>query len=107
MKNFIQKIKEIFKKPSIQVSGAINPHKHWIILLWSFFIITILLIVFSLYMLYQIKNEQVFQVAPIVKVNSSLLKEQLLRDVIASFEAKAKKESSLKINPPIYKDPSI
>ncbi len=107
MKNFIQKIKNKFQKQNIEVSNVINPHRHWILLVRSFFVIIVLLILLALFILYKIKNEQIFQVESTNKEPPSLLKDKLLKDVINSFDIKAKKESELKTNPPVYRDPSI
>ncbi len=104
MIKFLEKFK--VKPMEIHVSNKINPHKHWVILLRIFFIVVCFLIVFSLYLLYQIKNEQVFQVKPIQENQPSLLKENLLKSVTESFNQKAKNESELKKNPTSYTDPS-
>lgn len=107
MKNPLLKIKGIFKKNNLEVASSINPHKHWVILLWFFFGVVIVLIMFSLFLLYQIKNDQIFQVAPTVLENNQKIKEDLLKNVTDSFNQKAQKESDLKINTPVYKDPSL
>lgn len=107
MKNPLLKIKGIFKKNNLEVASSINPHKHWVILLWFFFGVVIVLIMFSLFLLYQIKNDQIFQVAPTVLENNQKIKEDLLKNVTDSFNQKAEKESELKTNAPVYKDPSL
>ena len=107
MKNLLSKIKNIFKKKSVEGPRAINPHKHWIILLSIFFVIIAVLILFSLYLLYQIKNDQIFQVPPTLQENNKLIREDLLKDVTESFDQKAQKESEIKTNPHSYRDPSL
>ena len=106
MKDFIQKIKAKFNKKKSWESDQINPHKHWIIMLLSFLIIGGLLIVFSLYILYKIKNEQIFQSSPNTNTSSSNLKENLIKQVSEIFEKKVQKTSEIKNNPPVFKDPS-
>ena len=107
MKDFIQKIKAKFAKKKTWESDQINPHKHWIVMLLSFLIIGGLLIVFSLYILYKIKNEQIFQSAPSTNTNSSNIKENLIKQVTDTFEKKAQKTSEIKNNSTIFKDPSL
>jgi hypothetical protein len=107
MKFSLGKIKNPLKKKDSQGPNAINPHKHWIKLLYGFFIIVACLVLFSLYLLYQIKNDHIFQVKPTLEKNNTLLKEDLLKKVNDSFDQKAQKESELKTNPPSYPDPSL
>lgn len=107
MKDLIQKIKDKFRKKKVWVSDQTNPHKHWIIMLLTFLIIGGLLIVFSLYILYKIKNEQIFQSVTNTNTNSSNIKENLIKQVSETFEKKAQKTEDIKKNPPIFKDPSI
>lgn len=105
MKLSLPKIK--LPKKNLQESNIINPHKHWGILLKVFFIVVLCLIIFSLYLLYQIKNDHIFQVNPTIEENNSSIKEELLKKVNDSFDKKAQKESELKANPPSFSDPSI
>jgi hypothetical protein len=109
MKNFLTKIKDSFKKKNIKAKtkSPINPHRHWVLILRTFFIIVTLLIIFSLYLLYQIKSDRVFQATPVSKGNSSLIKESLLKSVTEYFDSKSQKEKALKANPPSYGDPSL
>ena len=107
MKDFIQKIKDKFHKKKTWEPDQINPHKHWIVMLITFLVVGGLLIIFSLYILYRIKNEQIFQSASSTNTNSSNLKENLIKQVTETFEKKAKKTSEIKNNPPVFKDPSL
>lgn len=107
MKNFLQKIKDKFTKKNVETPSTINPHKHWMIALKMFFVLILLLTAFSLYILYQIKNEQVFQAKPATQDNSKQLKEDLLKKVTETFDKKAKKVSEVKSNSIIFKDPSL
>ncbi len=109
MKNFTDKIKNIFKKPTKSVSPRMlpNPHRHWKMLLWVFFVIVLILIIFSLYLLYEIKNDQVFQATPAFEENTNLLREDLFKTTTDLFDQKANTEGELKSNPPSYRDPSI
>ncbi len=105
MKSFFLKIKKILR--NINNFFNINPHKHWAFLLYFFSILSLLLIIFSLFILYEIKNEQIFQVKIETKSNGNVLKETSLKRIISNFEEKAIKEQRIIENPPVYKDPSI
>lgn len=105
MNSFILKIKSFWKK--IYNFFEINPHKHWAFLLYFFSVIVVLLIVFSLYLLYEIKNEQIFQVKVNTEQKGTILKETALKRIIGAFDEKATKEQKIIDNPPVYKDPSI
>ncbi len=85
----------------------INPHKHWMILVYTFLSLSLLLILFSFYLLYEIKNEQIFQVKIEHNSNDSLIKEDLLKKTINQFNNKATEEDTIQNGPFIYKDPSI
>ena len=107
MKISLPNSKNIFAKKSPKDSNIINPHKHWGILLRVFFIIVLCLIFFSLYLLYKIKKDQIFQVVPTVQDDNVVLKEDLLKKVTESFDKKAQKEKELQTNTPSYPDPSL
>jgi hypothetical protein len=94
-------------KAGIHTSRHSDPHHDWMILLRIFFILTTLLIIFSLYILYQIKNDQIFTVTPKSSEPPSLLREDLLDTTLRSFEDKAKKTLELKSKPLPYPDPSL
>jgi hypothetical protein len=105
MNNFSIKIKNIFK--SIDNFFKINPHKHWIFLLYVFFIIVSLSLLLSFYLLYEIKNENIFQVKIEQEEQQSLLKENLLKRTIDIYNKKAQKEVDIKNNLSTYIDPSL
>lgn len=95
------------KLKSVASFKKINPHNHWRVLLRIFFVIVIILVLFSFYILYKIKNKQVFQ----IKTNSTdqalLINEKLLEKVTESFTHKSIKEKEIKDGSKKYKDPSI
>ncbi len=105
MNSFLIKIKNIWK--GFCNFFQINPHKHWAFLLYMFSVLIILLILFSFYLLYQIKNEQIFQVKIVAEQKKTILREDLLNKIINLFDNKAQKELDIESNPPVYKDPSI
>jgi len=85
----------------------INPHLHWRNLLYVFFIIMIVLILFSFYLLYQIKNQQIFQSTSTTTVTPNLMNEKLLNQINNSFDIRAAKQSEIKNAANTYKDPSL
>jgi hypothetical protein len=105
MNTFVIKIKN--KLRSLINFFKINPHKHWTFLLYIFFILVSFLILFSLYLLYEIKNEKIFQVQTIQTEKLNLLQEDLLNKTINAYDLKAEKQKTITEKPSPYKDPSI
>lgn len=105
MKEFLLKIKEKIK--SLIPFRKLDPHVYWNNLLYIFSIIVVFLIIFSFYILYQIKNQQIFQIAPVSTDTHSLINEKLLNIVNSSFDAKKAKEKEIQDGLDSYKDPSI
>lgn len=89
------------------ILSVINPHRHWLMLIRIFFGIAVLLIIFSFYLLYKIKNEQMFQVTQAQIENKSLIKEDLLNKVTKLFDDKAIKMRELETSPNLYIDPGL
>lgn len=104
-KSFIKiknKIKDIIS------FSKVNPHNHWKCLLYIFFTIIILLIMFSLFLLYKIKNQQIFQAHPKTTEMSNLIDDKLLKKVTESFNNKLIKSKEIENSAyNYYKDPSI
>ncbi|MFA6999616.1 MAG: hypothetical protein WC241_00695 [Candidatus Paceibacterota bacterium] len=103
MNNFL--IKKITK--AINNFFKINPHKHWMVLLYIFLISILILISISLYLLYEIKNEQIFQVTIEKDNTQTLLKEDLLKKTTETYNTKAKRLIEMKNNFSSYNDPSL
>lgn len=76
-------------------------------LLYFFSLIIIVLMFLSFYFLYEIKNEQIFQVKSNNESKETILKESSLNNVINTFENKASKEQMIVSSPAKYKDPSF
>lgn len=105
MKIDFKKIKEKFnKKPKI---SSINPHTHWAGLLNMFFIVVTILILFSFFLLYKIKTQQIFQVKEKIEVSPSIINEKVLNRVNEFFENKSIKENEIKNGLKTYEDPSL
>jgi len=105
MKTFLLKIKNITK--GLLSFRKINPHNHWKNLLHVFFILVIILIIFSFYLLFEIKNQQIFQITTKPVETTSLMNEKLLKKVTESFDSKLIKEKEIRENLVSYKDPSV
>lgn len=105
MKEYLIKIKNKLK--DFTPFKKVNPHVHWNNLLYVFFTIIILLIIFSFYLLSEIKNQQIFQITSPSAELSSLINEKLLNSVNESFDIKLIKEKEIKEGQVIYRDPSI
>jgi type II secretory pathway component PulC len=105
MKELFTKIKDKLK--SLIPFRKLNPHTYWNSLLYIFCVIIILLILFSLYILYEIKNQQILQMTPVSSKSSVLIDEKLLNKVNESFENNLAKEKEVENNTNPYKDPSV
>jgi len=105
MNNFLNK----FKKVGESVNGffEVNPHNHWNFLLYLFSIIIIFLIIFSFYLLYEIRNDQIFQVKIDQPDNTTLLKESLMKSTVETFELKSQKINEIRKGTTVYNDPSL
>lgn len=96
MNNFLINIKRKIK--NLSSLKKMRPHEHWNILLHLFLIFIIILILFSFYLLWQIKNQQVFQVEIKTNKNPELINEKLLDEINKSFELKLLKEKEIRNN---------
>lgn len=95
------------KKKKLKKNYSLDPHKQWGIIVKVFFGIVILLIFFSLFMLYQIKNDQIFQATPTIQDSNPSIKQDLLKKTEDLFNNKSVREKEVKENRVIFKDPSL
>jgi Holliday junction resolvasome RuvABC ATP-dependent DNA helicase subunit len=65
------------------------------------------LIIFDFYLLYQIKNDQIFQISSVSVKNTNSINENLLKKITDLFDQKEKKTIELQTTPVIYPDPSL
>jgi len=105
MNNLLIQIKN--KIGSINNFFKINPHKHWNFILSIFLILICCLVLFSFYLLYQIKNEQIFQVSKTEPINTVLLKEPMLKNINEIYDKRASNVLDIKSKPSVYSDPSL
>lgn len=103
MKNITQKIK--IKNPF--KSKNINPHEHWKILLHIFFVLIIILIITSFYLLYEVRKKEGLKVADIKVEQPVLINEKLLIKIMDYFNSKNLNLQGVKDGLTSYKDPSI
>lgn len=87
--------------------GYKNPHKHWLLILRIFSFIFIAMLVFSFYLLYKLKNEEIFKLTIKRQEKISTLNEKLLKDVTSEFDKKSQNTEMIKSQPAVYKDPSL
>lgn len=105
MKEDLSKLKNNIK--SFISFKKISPHSHWKNILHLFFLLMFLLILFSFYLLYKIKNQQIFQISSTKTEQPNMINEKLLNRVTESFNSKLLKEKEIKEGVHTYKDPSI
>lgn len=105
MKEFLKKIKHKLK--ALIPFRKLNPHTYWNGLLYIFFVVLVILIFFSLYILYEIKNQQTFEITPKSIDSPSLTNEVLLKKVTESFNENLAKEKEVLNDVKSYKDPSV
>ena len=105
MKEILAKIEN--KLNEFNSFKKINPHVHWKNLIYIFFILIIILILFSFYLLFEIKNQQVFKVVSPATESPNLMNEALLKKVTKSFDDKLIKQKEIQDGLYSYKDPSL
>lgn len=96
----ITKIKNLLK--TVHNFFKISPHKHWNAFLYFFFVLVSFSILFSIYLLFQIKNENIFQVKKEEQNPPVLLNDSLLKSTMILYDKKAQKALDIKNNPSSY-----
>ncbi len=103
---------KFFKKTNKKINIShkdyfMNPHSSWIRLVKIFLVFGIVLISFSLYLLYLIKNDNGFQVDPDVSNNPpSLINEDMLLKVKESINSKEQNIKNIESGDIRFIDPS-
>ena len=105
MKEFSNRIKNQIK--AFTPFKRCNPHVYWNSLIYVFLVAILILIVFSFYLLFKIKNQQILQITPATTETPSLINEKLLKKVNESFDAKLVKQKEVQSGLNTYEDPSI
>lgn len=94
MKSFIKKINN-----KIRISicfKTINPHRHWKGMLITFLVLITMVIIFDLYVLYRINNDEMYKIAPREDNYRASINESLLKKVNEQFDQKLIKEKELR-----------
>lgn len=104
MDKFIQLLK--YKYVEICNFKKINPHKHWMFLIFLFIGIFLLIVLYSLYFFYKVENKQLSENLESTKKTPSLLQSKMLTDISNYFEVKKQKEEQLIKTPISSTDPS-
>lgn len=105
MNDYLNKIKDKIK--NLISFNKIKPHEHWKYLVNIFFVLIFLLILISFYLMYQIKNQQIYQVNPTSSQETVLVNEKLLEKVKKSYLDKSLIQDEIKNGLRSYKDPSF
>ncbi len=105
MNDFFTKIKN--KATKFISFDELNLHEHWRYLINIFFALVFLLILLSFYLMYQIKNQQIYQVVPIEDEEVVTVNEKLLEEVRQSFADKLLIQKETKEGIKSYQDPSL
>jgi hypothetical protein len=84
-----------------------NPHIYWINLLYAFLFVVVGLILFSLYLLSEIKNQQIFQITPNSANKPTIMDDKLFDKMIETFNKKIVKQKEIENGFFEYKDPSL
>jgi hypothetical protein len=104
MHNFLEKFKH--SNIPIHATKEVNPHRHWVILLKVFFVGLSVLVFGSIYLLYQIENEQFVPSVSVSKQQETVLKESLISSVSVIMKNKMEFTMELDAHPLAYPDPS-
>lgn len=104
----LKSIENIFNKKTnkTKLIKRINPEDDWKIVLKIYFTIIIVLTIFSLYFLYKIKNEDLFQINQNTNNNPTSIDQKILDSILTSFEEKNKRVEDIKLGNKFFIDPS-
>lgn len=105
MESYLNKIKN--KTKGYFSFQKINPHKHWHNIIYIYSFIIVILGLFSFYLLYKVKKQEIFNVPPKPTESVVMINEKLLNKVQEYFAEKKLKELEIKNGGVLYKDPSF
>jgi hypothetical protein len=105
MKNFLKNIKKGGSR-GFGRTRHINSHKHWIVLIKIFLAISLLLILLAFYVLYKIKNEQIFQVISNEEETPVIVNEKLLNEFNEALLNKETRKKEIEEGNTVLPDPS-
>ena len=102
--------KKIFsKKRNAKLShkACINPHRGWRNLVWFAIFYGFMLIVFSMYLYFQIKNDNIFNVKQSDETKSEIIKQDILEKILNDFKEKENMSTQILEGNIKFIDPSI
>lgn len=104
------KIKKILSKKDpfkdINHKNCITPHKGWRTLVWVAIFAGLILIAFSLYLFYKIKADELFKVEKIEETQLEVVNQNLLENILKSFQEKEINSEKILNGEFTFKDPS-
>lgn len=106
MKIDFKKFLKINRKIDLRHKNCISPHKGWKTLVWIVVFSGFLLIIFSLYLFFNIKNEKFFQVKVEENTNIVAVDQNKLDKIIKEFDVKKENTQKLLNGEVNFKDPS-
>ncbi len=101
--------KKTFSKKKVfntKDQNYINPHRGWRNLIWVSTFLGLLLIVFSLYLFFQIKKDQLFNIEKVEEVKTEVINQKSLERIVNAFEQKGKNREKILNKEINFKDPS-
>lgn len=105
MNKFLKKI-EFKKNKTTKKVGVMNPHRYWSVMIKSFLILISLFILLGFYVLFKIKNEQIFQITPDKEVTPVLINEKLLDNFNTVLRDKENRTLEINKGQTNFSDPS-
>ena len=102
--------KKIFlktKNVKLKHKGCINPHRGWRNLVWFAIFFGFVLIIFSMYLFFQIKNDGIFNVKQEEETKNETIKQDILEKILNDFLEKEKISNLILKGEIIFEDPSI
>ncbi|HRH27082.1 MAG TPA: hypothetical protein PLZ99_02905 [Parcubacteria group bacterium] len=111
MKEYLDKIKNWYqdfssKKVSFERRG-IKPKKHWMIIIFSMFILTLVLIAISSYFYIKVENGTLFSVPEREEISEIKVNNNLLDKIVEDFDNRERNLSEIKAGKAIPNNPSL
>ncbi len=100
--------KNIFhnKPKKAKLAKGINPQHDWGVTLKTYMIVGIVLIIFSLYFLAKLKNDEFFNSNGSGNSSPATIDQKMLDTILSSFQNKAKMVNDIKLGDKVFVDPS-
>jgi len=104
----IDSLKNIFhKKPKkAKLVKGVNPQHDWMVTLRIYLFVGIVLILFSLYFLNKLKNDEFFNSNGSGNTSPATIDQKMLDTILSSFQNKANMVNDIKLGDKVFVDPS-